>query len=58
MGIWANWTDEEAAAQAEIAAAAADKTERTVNYRSVVVTDVQRGSLKFAAQDVDDGICD
>uniref|UniRef100_A0A915AJY5 Staphylococcal nuclease domain-containing protein 1 n=1 Tax=Parascaris univalens TaxID=6257 RepID=A0A915AJY5_PARUN len=55
LGIWANWTDEEAAAQAEIAAAAADKTERTVNYRSVVVTDVQRGSLKFAAQDVDDG---
>lgn len=40
--------------QAEIASAA-EKTERTINYRKVVVTDVQRGSFKFAAQWVDDG---
>lgn len=47
--------DEEAVAKAEMAAAA-DKTERIVNYRKVVVTDVQKGNLKFAAQSVDDGI--
>ncbi|VDK43460.1 unnamed protein product [Anisakis simplex] len=55
LGIWTNWTDEDAAVQAELAAAATDKSERTVNYRAVIVTDVQRGNLKFAAQDVDQG---
>lgn len=54
LGLWASYVDEDAAAQAEIAAAA-DKTERTVNYRKVVITDVQKGNLKFAAQNVDDG---
>ncbi|VDK66149.1 unnamed protein product [Onchocerca ochengi] len=54
LGIWAKWIDEEAIVQAEIASAA-EKTERTVNYRKVVVTDVQRGNFKFAAQSVDDG---
>lgn len=54
LGMWANWTDEDPAVQAEIAAAA-DKSERTVNYRKVVVTDVQKGNLKFAAQSVEDG---
>lgn len=41
--------------QAEIASAA-EKMERTINYRKVVVTDVYRGSFKFAAQSVDDGM--
>lgn len=48
------WVDEEAIVQAEIASAD-EKMERTINYRKVVVTDVQRGNFKFAAQSVDDG---
>uniref|UniRef100_A0A0R3R2E5 Staphylococcal nuclease domain-containing protein 1 n=1 Tax=Brugia timori TaxID=42155 RepID=A0A0R3R2E5_9BILA len=54
LGIWAKWVDEEAIVQAEIASAD-EKMERTINYRKVVVTDVQRGNFKFAAQSVDDG---
>lgn len=54
LGLWSTWVDEEAVVQAEIASAA-EKTERTINYRKVVVTDVQRGNFKFAAQSVDDG---
>ena len=52
--MWANWSDEDATARAE-AAAAADKSERTVNYTEVVVTDVQK-NLVFAAQNVEDGL--
>ncbi|VBB29209.1 unnamed protein product [Acanthocheilonema viteae] len=54
LGIWAKWIDEEAIVQAELASTA-EKTERTINYRKVVVTDVQKGNFKFAAQSVDDG---
>ncbi|MCP9261391.1 Tudor staphylococcal nuclease [Dirofilaria immitis] len=42
LGIWTNWIDEEAILQAKIASSA-EKTERTINYRKVVVTDVQKG---------------
>uniref|UniRef100_A0A0N5AH97 Staphylococcal nuclease domain-containing protein 1 n=1 Tax=Syphacia muris TaxID=451379 RepID=A0A0N5AH97_9BILA len=54
LGLWANWSDDDAAAQAEAAAVAADKTERVVNYTEVVITDVQK-DLTFAAQNVADG---
>lgn len=51
--MWADYVEEDVTAQAE-AAAAADKTERVVNYIEVVVTDVQK-NLIFAAQNVADG---
>ncbi|MFH4979105.1 hypothetical protein AB6A40_005814 [Gnathostoma spinigerum] len=52
LGMWADWTEEDVA-QAEILAA--EKKDRTIDYRKVVATDVQRGSLKFYAQNTEDG---
>ncbi|VDM95711.1 unnamed protein product [Thelazia callipaeda] len=54
LGIWAKWIEEDAIMQAELASAV-EKEDRVINYRKVVVTDVQKGNFKFAAQAVDDG---
>lgn len=53
LGIWTKIQEEDINAQTEQATIA--NMERVVNYKKVVVTDVQKGNLRFAAQCVDDG---
>lgn len=50
--MWHSWGEEQAAEQAEHAAQ--EKQDRSINYKQVVVTDVQ-DTLRFAAQNFDDG---
>uniref|UniRef100_A0A1I7XQM5 Staphylococcal nuclease domain-containing protein 1 n=1 Tax=Heterorhabditis bacteriophora TaxID=37862 RepID=A0A1I7XQM5_HETBA len=52
--IWANFKEEEVAEE-ENDALQNDSAERKVHYKKIAVTDVQKGSLKFAAQLVEDG---
>ncbi|CAD6197725.1 unnamed protein product [Caenorhabditis auriculariae] len=52
--IWANYTEtEEVSEEAEVQKN--DTAERRVHYKKVAVTDVQKGSLRFSAQFIEDG---
>ncbi|KAF8363962.1 tsn-1 [Pristionchus pacificus] len=53
--IWATWTDTDAEAKEE--EAANQKTERTVNYKKVAVSDVGKNgnSFRISAQSIEDG---
>lgn len=51
--LWKDYVEEDKAAEKQ---QINDVSERKVNYKKVVVTDVVRGSLRFAAQTFDDGI--
>ncbi|WKX96677.1 hypothetical protein Q1695_012816 [Nippostrongylus brasiliensis] len=52
--IWQNYKEEEVVPD-EVVTQMNDNAERRVNYKKIAVTDVQKGTLNFAAQMVEDG---
>lgn len=52
-GLWKNHVEEEVTTEQRDQAN--DVSERKVNYQKVIVTEVYKGSLRFAAQTFDDG---